>query len=71
MSDAVLIAVISAIGLVMSGVLVELMRARRATNAVWDELKRTVQETQTVVHDMDKRLVSVETSMSYMNRKES
>lgn len=39
MSDAVLIAVISSVGLIMSGVLVELVRARKRQDTVVHEMK--------------------------------
>jgi hypothetical protein len=39
MSDAVLISVISAVGLILSGVLVELIRARKRQDTVVHEMK--------------------------------
>lgn len=39
MSDAVLVAVISTVGLIMSGVLVELVRARKRQDTVVHEMK--------------------------------
>lgn len=68
MSDAVVIALISATGLILSGVLVELVRGRRATNAVAAavaapgdaQLGSLVKETRDLVGQQGTRLAVVE-----------
>lgn len=67
MADAVMVAIVSAVGLVMSGVLVELVRSRRATGAVAgaaDGIAVDVREIRTEQGRQGSRLAAVEARIS-------
>lgn len=77
MNDPVLIAIVSALGLILSGVLVELARARRAAGAVADavvtppgvqSMGDLVTSTSADVKDLSKQLGQLGTRLAVVER---
>lgn len=74
MSDAVLITVISTVGLIMSGVLVELIRARKRQDTVVHEMKPnhggSLRDTvNRLVEDGDRRHTELRQQLSDVDRR--
>lgn len=77
MTTEVMVAYISgatAIALLLIGILAELMRSRRQSNtrldatiASQEKLNETLHDLNRTINDMDKRLVAVETTVSYLH----